>query len=393
MSTEEILENAQKYLMPTYSRIPIVIERGEKTRVWDREGKVYLDFISGIGVMALGYSDPRISKVIAEQSRKLIHCSNLYYIAPQVKLASKLSTLSFARRAFFCNSGAEANEAAIKIARKFGNTKGAHEIIAMENSFHGRTLATVGLTGQEKYRKGFEPFPPGFKFVPLNNLEVLEENLNSRTCAVIIEPIGGEGGIQEPSVDFMRGLRQLCSKRNVLLIFDEVQCGLGRTGEWFAHQHYGVEPDIMTLAKPLAAGLPIGAVLATEEAGTIFSPGDHASTFGGGALVCSVALRFLEVMQEEGLVEEAKKKGSYFKRKLSSLKEKYPFVEEIRGRGLMLGVKLSFPGNEVVEKARKRGLLINVTAGNVLRFLPPLIVTEEEIEEAVSILDEVLGEE
>ncbi len=393
MNTKQIIEDAQKYLMPTYSRIPIVIEKGEKTRVWDKEGKVYLDFISGIGVMALGYSHPLIYEVIKEQSRRLIHCSNLYHIASQVELAKKLTEISFAKRVFFCNSGAEANEGAIKIARKFGNRKGAYEIIAMENSFHGRTLATIGLTGQEKYRKGFGPFPPGFKFIPFNDLKAFEKSLTSKTCAVILEPIQGEGGICEASFEFIQGVKKLCNEKDILLIFDEVQCGLGRTGKWFAYQHYGVEPDIMTLAKPLGAGLPIGAVLATERAGAVFSPGDHASTFGGGALVCSVALKFLEIMEKEGLVEKAEKRGVYFKERLKSLKEKYPFfIQEIRGKGLMLGVKLKLPGKSIVDKAREKGLLINVTAGDVLRFLPPLIVTEEEIDEAVCILDEVLNE-
>jgi len=392
MKIQKIIEDSNKFLMPTYSRIPIAIERGEGVRVWDTEGKVYLDFISGIGVMALGYSHPGICEVIKEQSQLLVHCSNLYHVELQVELARKLCQLSFARRVFFCNSGAEANEAAVKLARKFGQRKGAYEIIAMENSFHGRTLAMVGLTGQEKYRKGFDPFPPGFKFVPFNNIEALREALGSRTCAVIMEPIQGEGGICEASPDFIQGARKLCSERGVLLIFDEVQCGLGRTGKWFTYQHYGVQPDVVTLAKPLGAGLPIGATLATEEAGMSFSPGDHASTFGGGPLICSVALRFLEIMEKEKLVEKAREEGTYFKEKLDSLKEKYSFIHEIRGKGLMLGMELKIEGKPLVDKARDKGLLINVTAGNVLRFLPPLVVTHEDIDEAVYILDQVLKE-
>jgi len=390
METEKIIEDSKKFLMPTYSRIPIVIDHGKGVRVWDKDGKVYLDFISGIGVMALGYSHPEICEVINQQSCKLIHCSNLYHIENQLKLARKLCELSFADRVFFCNSGAEANEAAIKLARKFGNKKGAYEIIAMENSFHGRTLATLGLTGQEKYRGGFGPFPPGFKFVPFNNFKALENSINSKTCAVIIEPIQGEGGIYEASFDFLRKTREICTRENILLIFDEVQCGLGRTGKWFTYQHYDVKPDIMTLAKPLASGLPIGATLARENIAKIFSPGDHASTFGGGSLICLVALKFLEIMERENLVEKAAKMGEYFKEKLNSLKQKYPFIKEIRGKGLMLGVELTLDGKPILDKARERGLLINVTRRRVLRFLPPLIVTESDIDEAICILDGIL---
>jgi len=330
MDSQQIIKESQKYLMPTYSRIPIVIDRGKGVKVWDKKGKEYLDFISGIGVLAIGHSHPKICEVINEQSSRLVHCSNLYHIESQVKLAKKLTQLSFADKAFFCNSGAEANEAAIKLARKFGHKRKAYEIIAMENSFHGRTLATVGLTGQEKYRKWFAPFPPGFKFTSFNNLNELEQNMTSKTCAVIMEPIQGEGGICEASLNFIEGARKLCQEREILLIFDEVQCGLGRTGKWFAYQHYNVEPDIMTLAKPLGAGLPIGVILATDKVATVFSPGDHASTFGGGSLTGYVALRFLEIMEKDNLVEKAEKKGAYFKEKLTILKKKFSFITQIR---------------------------------------------------------------
>lgn len=390
--TEKVIENSQKYLMPTYSRIPIVPEKGEGVRVWDKEGKCYIDLVSGIGVMAVGYSHPRICKVIKEQSQKLVHCSNLYHIENQAKLAEKLCQISFADKVFFCNSGAEANEAAIKLARKFGYQKGAFEIVAMENSFHGRTLATLGLTGQEKYRKWFGPFPPGFKFCEFNNVKKLKEMITSKTCAIIMEPIQGEGGIKEASPEFIEAAREICTEKDILLIFDEVQCGLGRTGKWFAYQHFGVEPDIMTLAKPLAAGLPIGACLAKKNIADIFSPGDHASTFGGGPLVTSVALEVLNIMEEEKLVEKAKEVGRYFREKLSSLKEKFPFIKEVRGKGLMLGMELDIEGKPVMDKAREKGLLINVTKGKVLRFLPPLIIKEAEIDEAVFILEESFKE-
>jgi len=390
--TEKVIENSQKYLMPTYSRIPIVPEKGEGVRVWDKEGKCYIDLVSGIGVMAVGYSHPRICKVIKEQSQKLVHCSNLYHIENQAKLAEKLCQISFADKVFFCNSGAEANEAAIKLARKFGYQKGAFEIVAMENSFHGRTLATLGLTGQEKYRKWFGPFPPGFKFCEFNNVKKLKEMITSKTCAIIMEPIQGEGGIKEASPEFIEAAREICTEKDILLIFDEVQCGLGRTGKWFAYQHFGVEPDIMTLAKPLAAGLPIGACLAKKNIADIFSPGDHASTFGGGPLVTSVALEVLNIMEEEKLVEKAKEVGRYFREKLSSLKEKFPFIKEVRGKGLMLGMELDIEGKPVMDKAREKGLLINVTKGKVLRFLPPLVIKKAEIDEAVFILEESFKE-
>ena len=392
MDSQQIIRESQKYLMPTYSRIPIAIERGEGVRVWDKKGKEYLDFISGIGVMAIGHSHPKICEVINEQSSRLVHCSNLYHIESQVKLAKKLTQLSFADKAFFCNSGAEANETALKLARKFGYKKDAYEIVAMENSFHGRTLATIGLTGEEKYRKWFAPFPPGFKFAPFNDLGDLEKNITSKTCALIMEPIQGEGGIQEASPDFLEGAREICTERDVLLIFDEVQCGLGRTGKWFAYQHYHVEPDIITLAKPLGAGLPIGVALAKDRVATVFSPGDHASTFGGGSLISSVALRFLEIMEQEGLVERAAQRGAYFKEKLTLLKKKFSFIRQIRGKGLMLGVELEFEGKPVLDKARGKGLLINVTKGKTLRFLPPLVVTEEDIDEAIFILSDALRE-
>jgi len=390
--TEKVIENSQKYLMPTYSRIPIVPEKGEGVRVWDKEGKCYIDLVSGIGVMAVGYSHPRICKVIKEQSQKLVHCSNLYHIENQAKLAEKLCQISFADKVFFCNSGAEANEAAIKLARKFGYQKGAFEIVAMENSFHGRTLATLGLTGQEKYRKWFGPFPSGFKFCEFNNVKKLKEMITSKTCAIIMEPIQGEGGIKEASPEFIEAAREICTEKDILLIFDEVQCGLGRTGKWFAYQHFGVEPDIMTLAKPLAAGLPIGACLAKKNIADIFSPGDHASTFGGGPLVTSVALEVLNIMEEEKLVEKAKEVGRYFREKLSSLKEKFPFIKEVRGKGLMLGMELDIEGKPVMDKAREKGLLINVTKGKVLRFLPPLVIKKAEIDEAVFILEESFKE-
>ena len=396
MDTQKIIELSEKFLMRTYARLPLIIDKGKGIKVWDKEGKEYLDFISGIGVNAIGHSHPKILKTIKKQSQKLLHCSNLYYIEPQIKLAEKLSYLSFADKVFFSNSGAEANEAAIKLARKFGVKKSGkenecYEIITMENSFHGRTLTTITATAQTKYQKGFSPLPPGFKYAPFNNLKGVERIISKKTCAIMIEPIQGEGGINIAKESFLKGLRELCDKKEILLILDEVQCGLGRTGKIFAYQHYGIEPDIMTLAKPLGGGLPIGATLAKESVASCFEPGDHASTFGGNPLVCACALTFLEILEEENLVEKAQKRGEYFKNKLNGLKKKFPFIKEIRGKGLMVGIELKFEGKNIVEECRKEGLLINSTSKNVLRFLPPLIVKENEINQAVEILNRVLS--
>jgi len=391
MNTPQVIKLSEKFLMHTYSRIPIVIERGEGPRVWDKDGKRYLDFISGIGVMVPGYSHPYILKAVQEQAKNLVHCSNLYYIYPQAKLAEKLCELSFADKVFFSNSGAEANEAAIKLARKFGASRGAYEIVAMENSFHGRTLATLGLTAQAKYREGFGPFPPGFKFAPFNDLEGVKKVISPKTCAVIVEPIQGEGGINVALPDFLEGLAKFCKEKGILLILDEIQCGLGRTGKIFAYQHYKISPDIMTLAKPLGGGLPIGATLAKEKVASAFKPGTHASTFGGNPLVCAAGIAFLKVLEEEKLVEKAREKGRYFQDKLQNLKEKFSFIQEIRGKGLMLGMELNIEGGKrIVKECREKGLLINLTAGRVLRFLPPLVVEDTDIDEAVDILEDVL---
>ena len=395
MNTKQIMELDKRYVMHTYTRIPLVVDRGDGVRVYDKDGKEYLDFISGIGVNAVGHCHPKILSALKEQSQKLLHCSNLYYIEPQAKLAERLCSLSFADKVFFSNSGAEANEAAIKLARKFGARKAGegncYEIITMKNSFHGRTLSTLAATGQTKYQKGFSPLPYGFKYAPFNDLDEVKRLVSEKTCAVMLEPIQGEGGINVAKASFLENLRKFCDEEGILLIFDEVQCGLGRTGKLFAYQHYGVEPDIMTLAKPLGGGLPIGATLAKEEVASCFEPGNHASTFGGNPLVCAAALAFLEIVEEEGLVERAKKMGTYFKDKLKRLKERFSFIREIRGKGLMIGVELEFEGMEIVKECQREGLLINCTSKNVLRFLPPLIVEEEDIDRAFEILNKVFS--
>ncbi len=391
MTTEQIIKRAERFLMPTYTRIPLVIEKGQGVRVWDREGKEYLDFISGIGVMEVGHCHPEIVKAIQSQVKELIHCSNLYHIRLQVELAEELCKFSFADRVFFSNSGAEANEAAIKLARKFGSSRGAFEILSMENSFHGRTLGTLGITGQTKYQKGFGPFfASGVRFVPFNDLSQVERGFSSKTCAVILEPIQGEGGIKVADKSFLQGLRQLCDQKGVLLILDEVQCGLGRTGRLFAYEHYGIEPDILTVAKPLGGGFPMGATLAREEVASSFQPGDHASTFGGNPLACAAALAFLRVLIEERLVEKAEERGDYFRQQLEKIKEEFHLVKEVRGKGLMVGMELYSGAREVVKECRERGLLINCTAGETLRFLPPLIVQKEDIDRALEILTQSL---
>ncbi len=391
MDTQMAMQMDKKYVMQSYSRIPLVIDKGKGVRVWDKEGREYLDFISGIGVNAIGHCHPEILRALTHQAKRLLHCSNLYYIEPQANLARALCEVSFADKVFFSNSGAEANEAAIKLARRWGKGK-RYEIITMKESFHGRTLTTLRATAQTKYQKGFGPFPPGFKYSPFNDLERLKERVSEKTCAIMLEPIQGEGGIRMASEDFMEGVWEICRGKRILLILDEIQCGLGRTGKMFAYQHYGIEPDVMTLAKPLAGGLPIGATLAKEEVASLFKPGDHAATFGGNPLVSSAALAFLKVMEEENLVKKAEEIGEYFGERLKELKAKYSLIKEIRGKGLMRGIELEFEGKGVVEKCRYQGLLINCTAKKVLRFLPPLTVKKEEIDQAVDILQRAFEE-
>ena len=417
MTTQEIAEFDKKYIINTYGPRPIAIIRGKGTRVWDADGKEYLDLFSGIGVNLLGHGHPKVIVAIKEQAGKLIHASNLYYAEPQVRLAKLLSEKSFGGKCFFCNSGAEANEAAIKLVRKYmkknekrntsyeccKRTKNEkYEIITMENSFHGRTLATLSATGQTKFQKGFEPLPAGFKYVPLNDLPAAKEAVDEKTAAFMVEPIQGEGGDRIASDEYLVFLRKLCDEKGLLLIFDEVQCGLGRTGKLFAYEHSGTTPDIMTLAKPLGGGFPLGVMIVREEVAAAFEPGNHASTFGGNPVACAAGVAVLETIFEDNLLEKAERVGSYLLEKLMTLKEKYPFVRDVRGRGLMVGIELDpirdksvtgldFEGKEIAEKCIEQGLLINCTAGNFIRFLPPLTVTEEEIDEGVHILDSVLG--
>jgi acetylornithine aminotransferase/acetylornithine/N-succinyldiaminopimelate aminotransferase len=392
MDSQTLMMLSEKYVAHTYARYPVVLVKGKGTRVWDLEGEEYLDFVSGLAVCNLGHCHPRVVKAIQDQAEKLIHVSNFYYIEPQIQLASLLSKHSFADKVFFCNSGAEANEGAFKLARKFAKEKVGrerYEIITMERSFHGRTLATLSATGQEKFHKGYEPLMPGFKYVPFNDIGAVKNAVNPETCAVMVEPIQGEGGVNCPSEGYLKALREICDEKRLVLIFDEVQVGMGRTGKLFAYEHDGVEPDVLTLAKSLAGGVPIGALLIKNGVADSFKPGDHASTFGGNPLASAAGVAALTAILEEGMLENCQKRGDTFLSKLEEIKNKFPFVKEVRGKGLILGMELNRDGSSIVKEMLKKKILINCTMGNVLRFLPPLIVTEEEIDRVVKALAEV----
>ncbi|MGB9661839.1 MAG: acetylornithine transaminase [Moorellaceae bacterium] len=393
MTNAEIIALGEQYVMRTYGRYPIALVRGAGARVWDADGREYLDFVEGLAVNSLGHCHPRVVEAIREQAGKLLHVSNLYWIEPQVELAQMLVENSDLDKVFFCNSGAEANEAAIKLARKYAKLhKGeeCYEIISMRRSFHGRTLAALAATGQEKFHRGFEPLPVGFRYVPFNDLEALREAINSRTCAVMLEPVQGEGGVYPADPDYLKAVRELCDKEGILLIFDEVQCGLGRTGYLFAYQYYGVEPDLMTLAKALAGGVPIGAMLAKEEVAAAFAPGDHASTFGGNPLATAAGVAALRTILEEGLIDNAREQGEYLIEKLKSLAAEFPQIVEILGRGLLVGVEIEGPAEDIAKICLERGLLVNAIHGRILRFLPPLTVKREEIDAALGILKTAL---
>ena len=392
MDSKTLMELSQKYVANTYNRYALVLVRGKGTRLWDAEDREYLDFVSGLAVCNLGHCHPKVVKAIQEQAEKLIHVSNFYYIEPQIRLSALLCEHSFADKVFFCNSGAEANEGAIKLARKYAKDKmegDRYEIITMERSFHGRTLATLTATGQEKFHKGYAPLVPGFKYVPFNDVDAIRKAIDSKTCAILVEPIQGEGGVNCPSEGYLKALRDLCDKNKMLLIFDEVQVGMGRTGKLFAYEHDGVEPDILTLAKSLAGGVPIGALLIKQGVDEGFKPGDHASTFGGNPLATAAGVAALTAILEEGMLENCQKVGAYFYLKLLQFKEKFPFIREVRGKGLILGMELKMEGGSIVLEMMKKGILINCTMGNVLRFLPPLIVTEKEVDQVVQALEEV----
>lgn len=397
MKLNEIIELDKKYFMNTFgNRTPVCFDHGKGINLWDLDGKKYYDFLAGIAVSALGHSHPKLINAIKEQAEKLIHCSNLYYIEPQARLAKILVENSCADKVFFANSGAEANEGAIKLARIYFKKKGMpekFEIITLEKSFHGRTLATIAATGQDKYQKPFSPLTPSFLKVPINDLEALRNAINDSTCAIMIEPIQGESGVNLTTLEYLQGVRKLCDEKGIFLIFDEVQCGLGRTGKLFAYEHLGIEPDIFTLAKALGGGFPIGALCAKKHVASAFEPGDHGSTFGGNPLACAAGLAVMDTMINNNLVKNSEEMGSYFIDKLSTLANKYDFVKEIRGKGLMIGIQLSIEkAVEIKNKCFDKGYLIGSVGNNIIRLLPPLIVTKEDIDGMVDVLDNIFQE-
>ena len=395
MNSQQWIEKSDKYIMKTYGRYPIVPVKGEGCRLWDADGKEYLDFLGGVAVNNLGHCHPKVVAALQKQAAELIHCSNYYQIPQQIELAELLCNHSFADKAFFCNSGAEANEAAIKLARKYSrDTFGPerYEIITAADSFHGRTMATVSATGQEKVQRFFDPLLHGFKHVPFDDVAALEAAVTPTTCAVMLEPIQGEGGVNMPSPGYFQAVREICDRHGLLLIFDEVQVGMGRTGKLFAYEHFDVTPDIMTLAKALAGGAPIGTMLAKDKFAAAFVPGTHGSTFGGNPLVCAAAIATVRTILEDGLLNRCEEIGEYLTGELETLGRKYPFVKEVRGVGLMIGMALTIPAGDIVKKGHERGVLLNVTHDTVLRFVPPLVVTKQEINAMIAILDGIFAE-
>ena len=391
--TADLIKRADQVMATTYQRFPVVLIKGAGSKLWDSDGRSYTDFVAGIAVCNLGHAHARICETLTRQAQTLLHVSNLYYTRPQIELASWLVENSFADRVFFGNSGAEANEAAIKLARKYFKERGEDgrfRIITMERSFHGRTLATLSATGQEKIKKGFEPVLAGFDFVPFNDVEAVRSQIGPSTCAVMLEPIQGEGGVRCPDENYLKTIRKICDESGTLLIFDEIQTGMGRTGKLFAYQHFGVEPDIMTLAKALANGLPIGAMLAKEKIAAAFGIGSHASTFGGTPIVTAAALEVCKMLVEDKVIENGRAAGVYFKEKLKELKTHHPVIEDVRGLGLLLGMKLKIDGRPLVNQCMENGFLINCIQEKILRFIPPLIISTAEIDQLVKCLDQVL---
>lgn len=392
MTSAEIIALADRYLFPTYVRAPLALVRGEGTRVWDADGRSYLDFFASTVVTNLGHAHPAVLRAIEQQAHAILHVSNLHYSEPQARLAQRLVESSFADRVFLCNSGAEANEAAIKLARKYGHAEGGgrYEIVTVFNSFHGRTLATIAATGQEKVRVGFEPLQQGFRYAAYDDVAALEAALTPRTIAVLVEPVQGEGGLVAPAPEYFQALRALCDRHHLLLMFDEIQTGMGRTGTLYAYEQLGVTPDVMTLAKGLGNGVPVGAMLAAAPIAGVLDAGSHGSTFGGNALACAAALAVCEVLESEGVLAHARAMGDRLRAGLETLAGRYPAIQGVRGRGLLLGVVLDRPGAPYVDRCRDAGLIINCTANTVLRITPPLTVQPAEIDEALAILDGVL---
>ncbi|MFH1117045.1 MAG: acetylornithine transaminase [Pseudomonadota bacterium] len=394
MGSEDFIVMNQKYVFNTYGRTPIMLVEGKGCRVRDSEGNTYLDFIAGLAACPLGHGHPGLAKAVSDQAGKLIHVSNLFHIEPQIRLARLLTENSFADKAFFCNSGAEANEGAIKLARRYFHNRGDHDryhVITMENSFHGRTLATLAATGQTKYRDGFEPHMPGFSHVPFGDIDALAKAMTRHTAAVLLEPIQGEGGVQVPPSGYLRKVRELCSENGVLLMLDEVQTGMGRTGKLFAHEHFAIVPDVMTLAKGIAGGVPMGAMLATDEFAAALVPGTHASTFGGNPLAAAAGVAVAEEILSDGFLANVEARGLHLGKRLEELARRHEVIRDTRGVGLIRAIDLKVPGADLVTAMRGKGVLVNCTAETVIRFLPPLIVADAEIDEAVDALDSVLS--
>ena len=396
MDIKRAIEDSEHYLMNTYGRLPVLLIKGRGTKVWGSDNKEYLDFVGGVATNVLGHCYPKVVVALQKQAQRLIHVSNWYHIEPQLKLAKILVDNSFADKAFFCNSGTEAVEGAIKLARKYATQKNGTScfgIVTALNSFHGRTMGALSATGQKKLRKGFEPALPGFEHVPFGDPDAIEKAITPETCAVLIEPVQGESGVRIPPPDYLKEVRRICSDKGVLLILDEIQTGMGRTGKLFAYEHSGITPDIMTLAKGLGSGMPIGAILATDKVAAAFSPGDHGSTFGGNPLAMSAGIATMEALLEGGFIlDQCRRMGAYLLTRLKEVAAKHSDIAvEARGAGLLAGLELNRECGPVVSSCLERGLLINCAAGNVIRLMPPLIVQEDEIDSAIGILDEALS--
>jgi len=391
---QEIVELEQKYLLNTYARYPVAFDHGKGVYLYAVDGKRYLDFLSGLAVNSLGYSHPRILKAIREQSARLIHLSNLFYNEYQGQLAEKLCRKSGLDRAFFTNSGTEAIEGALKLVRAAGHaTSGPNKtmIVALENSFHGRTMGALALTAQPKYRQGFDPMLEGVRFVPRNDVAALQAAMDENVCGIVLEPIQGEGGIYETTPDFLQACRRFADQRQAALVFDEIQCGMGRTGKLFAFEHFGVAPDVVCIAKPMAAGFPMGAFLSKESFAQFITPGRHGTTFGGGPLACRVAFEYLAIIEEENLLERVQRVGAYLSQKLHELVEKFAIAKEARGVGMIQALQLTVPGKPILEGAMADGLLFNITQDTVVRLLPPFLIEEKHVDSAVRILKRHLG--
>ncbi|MCI9541050.1 MAG: aspartate aminotransferase family protein [Lachnospiraceae bacterium] len=395
MTTKEYIEEAEQHLIHTYNRYQIVLEKGEGVYLYDVDGKKYLDFAAGIAVFALGYGNKEYNDALKAQVDKLLHTSNLYYNVPAVEAAKKITKQSGMDRVFFTNSGTEAIEGAIKLARKYAYIKDNstdHEIIAMNHSFHGRSIGALSVTGNSKYQEAFKPLMGGVKFADFNNLESIKAQITEKTCAIIMEPVQGEGGLYPAKKEFLEGVRDLCDKKGILLIFDEVQCGMGRTGSMFAWQQYGVKPDIMAMAKALGCGVPVGAFAAKEEVAKALVPGDHGTTYGGNPFACAAVNEVFRQFEEKNIVGHVKVVGEYLHKALKGLEKKYDIVKEARGIGLMQGLELTIPAGDIILKALDKGLILITAGQNIIRFVPPLVITEANVDEMVAILDNILAE-